>query len=281
MDSIIKTLSAGLASLLLCIGQAAPACISQDDNLHAQSAAAQLQARFPDPNLSYLALDNSGSVLAERWPDADSPVPIGSLIKPFLALAYARTHDYFPEYFCAGKKTCWLYRGHGKLGLRHAIGFSCNSYFHQLISDAEPDFARATLNDYHLTADSREPQRLLAESQATPMALALAYLHLALDRREPATQLVLQGMALSAQHGTAKAVAAELPSLPALAKTGTAPCIHTPKAPGDGFAVILAPRDHPRLVMLVRLHGRPGSMAAATAAKMVAAIENRETRPLR
>jgi cell division protein FtsI/penicillin-binding protein 2 len=81
---------------------------------------------------------------------------------------------------------------------------------------------------------------------------------------------------LSAQKGTAKAAGAELRHLPALAKTGTAPCTHPRKAPGDGFALVMAPADHPRTVLLVRLHGRPGSMAAGIAGRMIAAVESNE-----
>ncbi len=276
MDSVAKATSAGLSIVLLCLAQAAPASISQND-LHSQAAAALLETRFPDPDISFLALDGSGRVVAQRWTNPDIPVPIGSLIKPFLALAYGRTHDSYPEYTCVGKKTCWLDRGHGKLGIREAIGFSCNSYFHQLAAATEPGFAQATLRSFGLTDPSLDKPQFLRESQASPMALARAYLRLALDRQEPAEFAVLEGMAISARRGTAKAVGAELPWLSAFAKTGTAQCTHPKKAPGDGFAVVIAPADGPNLVLLVRLHGRPGSMAAAIAGKMVAAIENEQS----
>jgi cell division protein FtsI/penicillin-binding protein 2 len=205
-------------------------------------------------------------------------VPIGSLIKPFLALAYGRTHPAYPEYVCVGKKTCWLNRGHGRVDIRKAIEFSCNSYFYQLVSGAQPGFAQHTLKAFGLSDTSQNDISIL-ESREAPLTLARAYLEMAQDRQDPAAQEVLQGMSLSAQQGTAKAAGAELGWMSPLAKTGTAQCTHAKKAPGDGFAVVIAPSDHPRIVLLVRLHGRPGSMAAAVAGQMVAAIENRKAEP--
>ncbi len=216
--------------------------------------------------------------MAQRWEHPEREVPIGSLIKPFLAVAYGRTHASFPRFHCEGKTTCWLPRGHGTLGIRQAIALSCNSYFHQLVSDAEPGFAAPTLESFGLTAGVSEVGMVRQGGVASPLALAKAYLELVNHAQEEAEIPVLQGMMLSAQKGTAKAAGAELQHLPALAKTGTAPCTHQKKAPGDGFALVMAPADHPRIVLLVRLHGRPGSMAADVAGRMIAAVESNEQR---
>jgi cell division protein FtsI/penicillin-binding protein 2 len=275
LDPIAKTTSTKLALLLLFLAQTS-SCIPQED-LHSQATAALLETKFSDPDISFLALDGAGQILAQRWPDSEEPVPIGSLIKPFLALAFGRTHDTYPEYECMGKKTCWLERGHGRLGIREAIGFSCNSYFHQLVAAAGSGFAQPTLTSYGLTDTSLDTTNFLADSRVAPMTLARAFLQLARNRQQPAADVVLQGMAISARRGTAKAIGDQLPRISALAKTGTAPCTHPKKAPGDGFAVVIAPSDRPHLVLLVRLHGRPGSMAAALAARMVAAVENGQT----
>ena len=83
---------------------------------------------------------------------------------------------------------------------------------------------------------------------------------------------------MAARSGTAAAVSRELQGRGALAKTGTAPCIHRQKAPGDGLAMVMVPADHPRLALLVRVHGKPGSEAAAIAGRMIAAIENHTAR---
>ena len=230
--------------------------------------AAALARDFPDPYLNYILLDEKGRVLASRWPEADKEIAIGSLIKPFLAVGYRRTHNGFPKYRCVGKKTCWLPRGHGVLGIREAIAVSCNSYFHQLIANAGPDFAAPTLESFGL-----EEEGQTESGHASPARLANAYFELAGSTRDDAVGPVLSGMAMSARSGTSKAVHSDLPDIPAMAKTGTAPCTHTKKAPGDGLAVVIAPADHPRVLVLARVHGRPGAFAADVAARMIAATE--------
>jgi len=52
----------------------------------------------------------------------------------------------------------------------------------------------------------------------------------------------------------------------------TAPCAHQPKAPGDGFALVMFPAESPKLLLLVRGHAMPGSKAAGIAARMLAQI---------
>jgi cell division protein FtsI/penicillin-binding protein 2 len=255
--------------VLLCFAQSNGSSQAGAGDLHSQAAAALLQREFSSPDLSYLALDGAGGLIAQRWDAAQREVPVGSLIKPFIAVAYGRTHPSFPSYRCTGKKTCWLPRGHGNLALRDAIAFSCNSYFHQLYTHAEPGFARPVLESFGLN-----PETDGHSGTASPMALARAYLKLAKEPRDREMTAVTDGMALSAQLGTGKAAGAELHNVPALAKTGTAPCTHSRSAPGDGFAVVIMPADHPAMLLLVRVHGKPGSLAAGVAGKMLAAIEN-------
>lgn len=245
---------------------ATPHAAAQD--LHAQSAKAALERDFNDPDLSYILLDENGQIMAERWEHSGSDIPVGSLLKPFFAVAYGRTHHSFPTFYCAGKKTCWLPRGHGALHIREAIAFSCNSYFHQLVASAGRGF-RPAMEGFDLHTSG---ERTL--STAAPLALARAYLELTRHSQEAEVRPVLDGMVLSAQRGTAKAIAKELPAMTALAKTGTAPCTHAKKAPGDGFALVMAPADHPRAVLLVRLHGKPGFMAADLAGRMIAKVED-------
>lgn len=257
--------------LALCVGEFGVSSRGKAQDLHTQSAAALLARHFDDPDLSYLLLDENGEVIAQRWEHVERELPVGSLVKPFLAVAYGQTHHTFPEYRCTGKKTCWLPRGHGKLQIRDAIALSCNSYFHQLVADAGPQFAQA-LKSYPIAFSATGS----AAGWARPVALAQAYLELTRHARDPAILPVLQGMALSAQTGTGKAAGEALQHTPALAKTGTGPCTHTKKAPGDGFALVMSPADHPRAVVLVRLHGRPGFLAAGVAGHIIAAVEGRE-----
>jgi cell division protein FtsI/penicillin-binding protein 2 len=261
-----------IAVLLISLGQdvARPCARAQD--LHAQSASALLARDFGDPDLSYLLLDEDGRIVAQRWDGPEREIPVGSLTKPFMAVAYGRTHRSFPKFRCTGKKTCWLPRGHGVLWVREAIAFSCNSYFHQLVAGAGRGFGPAMESfDLHAPASADGPRSL---ATASPLALARAYLELTRHAQEREVRPVLQGMALSARSGTAKAVATELPALTAMAKTGTAACTHKKKAPGDGFALVMAPADHPRTVLLVRLHGRPGFIAAGVAGRMIAEVES-------
>ena len=253
---------------MLCVGQrAAPARATAQD-LHAQAASAVLAREFSDLDLSYLLLDEKGQIIAQRWEHPERDVPVGSLVKPFLAAAYGQTHATFPEFRCTGMKTCWLARGHGRLQIRDAIAFSCNSYFHQLVAGAGPNFAHA-LKGYPV----HMPVSGSASGLASPLALAKAYLELTRHPRDSAVLPILEGMARSAERGTGKAAGAELPHSSALAKTGTAPCTHPKKAPGDGFALVMAPAGNPRAVVLVRLHGRPGFIAAGIAGRMIAAVE--------
>ena len=248
---------------------ASPASGGQD--LHSQSAEAVLSRDFGDPDLSYLLLDEEGRIISQRWENAERDLPVGSLTKPFMAVAYGRTHGSFPVFRCVGKKTCWLPRGHGRLGITEAIAVSCNSYFHQLVAAAGNGFGPAMENfDLH----PRGAAGVHSITTAAPLLLARAYLDLTKHAAEPGVHAVLQGLALSAQKGTAKSVAAELVSMTALAKTGTAECTHHKKAPGDGFAIVMAPADHPRVVLLVRLHARPGFIAAGIAGRMIAEVES-------
>jgi len=267
---------------LLLWGSTAEACVP---DLHSQSAAAVLRREFSDPGLSFLLLNEKGEVIAQRWPSPERDTPVGSLIKPFLAVAYGRTHDSFPVFYCHGKKTCWLPRGHGELGVTQAIAVSCNSYFHQLLAEAEPGFAAETLQGFGSTSQDstgRDKAELFEKGlgwQAAPLALVHAYLGLLNGSGDKPVAAVLDGMALSASSGTASAVDSELRRIRALAKTGTAPCIHRKKAPGDGLALLMVPADHPRLLVLVRLHGKPGSAAAAVAARMIGAVEKSGSHP--
>ncbi|MCC6342024.1 MAG: hypothetical protein IT166_07495 [Bryobacterales bacterium] len=202
--------------------------------------------------LSFLRMDaHTGRVLERQWRDGRA-VDSGSLAKPFIALAYAQSHQFrYPEITCA---RCWLPRGHGKIGIREAIAQSCNTYF---------DALRAALGPGELDAVARR-FGLRGAGKARPEELLAAYIELTRRAGEPGVDDILEGMRLAARSGTAKRLARD-----ALAKTGTAPCTHVPKAPGDGFVVVLYPAIQPRVALLVRLHGRPGSYAAAEAARLL------------
>src|SRR5271157_3131717 len=104
-------------------------------SLFAQSAGQILTRDFPSGAVSFLLLDaRTGTVLASRWDNPEAPIALGSLVKPFTALAYGEHHAFrYPMHTCHGTATgCWLPRGHGDVDLSSAIAYSCNSYFRVL-----------------------------------------------------------------------------------------------------------------------------------------------------
>jgi cell division protein FtsI/penicillin-binding protein 2 len=162
--------------------------------------------------------------------------------------------------------------------LQAAITQSCNAYFLALGRDLTVGEANATLAAYDLppvnAADKAMTLAGLSPSwQVTPRALAAAYLRLESDAVRNRFRPLLEGMRESAKVGTARAVSAALPATAVLAKTGTAPCRHTPRAMADGFTVIFFPAEDPRLFLLVREHGVTGAASAAVAGRMLRALE--------
>ena len=83
---------------------------------------------------------------------------------------------------------------------------------------------------------------------------------------------LIAGMAQSGNEGTGAGVDRALRHTHALVKTGTAPCTHSDRAPGDGFAIVLVPADEPEILLMVRLHGAPGAQAARAAGQMLARL---------
>jgi cell division protein FtsI/penicillin-binding protein 2 len=276
------------ALLLACLpsnGRAGPAVSgdakSAESSLFAQSAAETLDRDFPSRDISFLLLDaRTGRTLASRWERLDSPIPLGSLVKPFTALAYGEQHDFhYPAHTCRGTATgCWRPHGHGEIGLTPAIAYSCNSYFSMLTAnltaaDVAPIAAHFGIESPDRDASGPALAGVGSRWRISPARMARAYLELIRRREQPGVREVLAGMAQSAQHGTGAEVDRALPYPDALAKTGTAPCTHSPRAPGDGFVVVLTPTDQPRLLLMVRVHGVPGAQAAKTAGQMLRRIE--------
>jgi cell division protein FtsI/penicillin-binding protein 2 len=250
-------------------------------SLFAQAAAEILNRDFPADTISFLLIDvPSGRVLASRWENLGAPIPVGSLVKPFSALAYGEHHAFlFPTHICRGTSSgCWRPRGHGTVDLPTAIAYSCNSYFRMLTE-------RMTAADVAPTAISfgLEPPApgtagpVLAglgnRWLISPMSMAHAYLELARRRDQPGVRQILAGMAQSAEKGTGAEVDRALPFPDALVKTGTAPCTHANRAPGDGFAIVMTPSDDPKILLMVRVHGVPGAQAAKIAGQMLRSVK--------
>ena len=266
------------ASLALTAGGSAMAR-AQESALFAQSTSAVLERQFGCADLSWLLVDRSARVLAQKWPDAGKPIAPGSLLKPFLASAYGEQyHLRYPSLFCAGTADrCWYAHGHGKMGLEEALAQSCNAYFLHLAESLDQASIRATGTrcGLHLPEQKLEDADMIGLTgvwRETPLCLAQAYLTLLQDRSAPSRDRIAAGMKAAAQHGTARGASIAFASQDLLAKTGTASCQHRPRATADGLAILLYPAAAPRFLLLTRQHAATGAQAARYAGAMLHAI---------
>jgi cell division protein FtsI/penicillin-binding protein 2 len=226
---------------------------------------------------SYVLIDaDTRGIVRSRWDDSDRPVPVGSLIKPFTALAYAQEHGFaYPTFTCRGSAdSCWLPTGHGSIGIVEAVAGSCNAYFQQLAEHVSPESFGATLTAFGLrsslaTASVSAMVGLGDTVRLAPSAVARAYAELAARANQPGVTSVLDGMMASARGGTGRAVGAALGATDAFVKTGTGPCCHSPRGGGDGYTVVVYPADRPRLVLLAQAHGRTGAETADAAGEIL------------
>ena len=290
MDSLKKLAMLGVLGSMLCLqlllraGAQSTQPQKQDSppkTLFSQSAIRILDSEFRDPRISYLLFDARTQVLlSSRWEDAARPIALGSLVKPFTALAYAETHNFeYPTHVCKGEASgCWQAHPHGELGIVLAIAVSCNSYFRALAAGLKGEQLLSTANTFgfdapnpELTGDSL--MGLGEQWRISPLHMAHAYLELHRRRDQPGVRELLSGMAQSAQRGTGAGVDRALKPTEALVKTGTAPCAHTPSAPADGFVVALVPANQPEILLMIRVHGAAGAKAALTAGRMLKRLE--------
>ena len=236
---------------------------------------------FQNDGVSFLLLDaRTGAVLASRWERPERPIPLGSLVKPFTALAYGEQHSFsYPAHICHGTSTgCWLPRGHGDIDLTAAIAYSCNSYFRMLTAKMSAADVLPVAHTFGIQSPNPTSSGVslagIGESWLiSPLSMANAYLELVRRRDQPGVRQVLAGMEKSARQGTGAEVDRALQHRNALAKTGTAPCTHLKSAPGDGFVIAMLPTDDPQILLMVRVHGMPGAQAAKTAGRMLRRIE--------
>jgi len=236
-------------------------------------------ADLPLENVDYVVADfATGQIVVEHWRDPQTASP-GSLLKPFVALAYGRKNGLvFPDLDCTGE-TCWLPGGHGLVGIVKAIAHSCNTYFRRLaiaVSPSEAGFESSRLG-LRAPPPGSTPESLWglrADWLITPHELLRAYTESVRRRSEPEASIVLEGLRRAAREGTAAALAARLLQ-DAYAKTGTAECAHARNADGDGFAIAVYPTDAPRYAVVTRIHGQTGRTTAAAAATLLEALTTR------
>lgn len=258
----------------------APDITNRSAALQEQSTARLLGQRFPEQNISYLLLDaRTGNLITARWENVSQPLPMGSLLKPFTALAYGEAHSFrYPQYVCRGQAGgCWRPRGHGRIGITEAVAHSCNAYFRALAGQVPAEDLSAVLARYGVNAtdptDSASAKIGVGDVwKVPPLEMAHAYLELASRSSDPGAEDLAAGMLLSARLGTGSAVDSALGGNRARVKTGTAPCVHAHKLPGDGYAVVLYPAESPRFLLLVQVHGVSGSKAAVTAGRMMRVV---------
>ena len=267
------------------LGKAVPASASERpsvrNSLYAQSAAELLQREYHSSEVSFLLLDaHTGAVLASHWDNPEQPIPLGSLLKPFVALAYGEAHQFrYPTHLCKGEAGgCWLPRGHGEIGVTSAIANSCNAYFRMLTAnmnstDVLPAATRFGLDPPHSELSGPDLIGVGNRWLISPLHMARAYVELNRRRDQPGASEAIAGMAQSARQGTGSEVDRALRYSGALVKTGTAACTHSAHAPGDGFVVALVPAEQPELLLMVRVHGVPGAKASVVAGQMLSRIE--------
>ncbi|HLK18782.1 MAG TPA: penicillin-binding transpeptidase domain-containing protein [Bryobacteraceae bacterium] len=232
-----------------------------------QSIGTAMNRAFADPKVSYLL---TGCVhnreICSRWNHPMDPARVGSLLKPFTALAYGASHAFrFPTFFCEGTASnCWLPQGHGRMGIVSGLANSCNAYFLELASHVpEQDLAEAAekfgLSAPPPDADAGALIGLGSAWQVSPFAITRAYSELIARSAEPGVNQILAGMALSGQSGTGRGVGRG-----AYVKTGT--------AANDGYVIALFPAEAPKFNLLVRVHGATGAQAAWVCGKMRAYV---------
>jgi len=253
---------------------------SSTSSLFSESAAKILQRAYGQSETSYLLVDaNSGALLTAHWENPDKPIPLGSLVKPFTALAYAESHNFqFPTYACKGKANgCWQDQPHGELNLTAAISLSCNAYFLQLAAHVPAERLISIADSFGLNVpnENATPANLIGlgdQWQIAPLRMARAYLELIRRKHAPGVGPIIEGMRQSALQGTGAAVGRQLKHS-ALTKTGTAPCTHSRWAPADGFTLALVPAEKPEILLLIRMHSVTGAKAAETAGRMLRDME--------
>lgn len=246
----------------------------------AQSAIQILNRESQDARISYLLFDARTQVLlSSRWEDPSRPIPLGSLVKPFTALAFAQAHDFqYPKHICRGAASgCWQLHPHGDLDIVSAIAVSCNSYFRALAANLSGEQLVSTATAFGLESPNPELSGdslmgLGEQWRISPLHMARAYLELYRRRDQPGVSELLSGMAQSAQRGTGAGVGHALKQTDALVKTGTAPCTHPHSAPADGFVVALVPANQPEILLMIRVHGVAGAKAAVTAGRMLSRL---------
>jgi stage II sporulation protein D len=205
----------------------------------------------------------------------DAPYPVGSLLKPFVAKAWARAYsgERTPSLACDRRSGCWRPSGHGRSDLARALAVSCNAYFRALATEVPLDGLGATLASdgfivpEPLTADTAIG--LVVEGRAvlaTPSALLHSYRRLTREpweAGEPVRREVLAGLREGALSGTASGIA----RWGYWAKTGTVPSVDGRALSTTGWVIAI---DDAGWAILGLLPDGTGTLAAQALAGRLA-----------
>lgn len=226
------------------------------------------------PRLQIWVRDASGAIT--EGAEAERPIAVGSLQKPFVAEAWAATHPgaASPRFRCGPDAGCWLAAGHGDLGLPRALALSCNTYFRRLAAATPMAGLEASLRAAGFTRGPRSAEEAIGlpggegPLRIAPAALLAAYA--ALTRvpwaaGEPVRGEVLAGLREAGLEGTAKALGRR----GYWAKTGTVPASDGDPLRTCGLALAV---DDAGWGILARLEPGTGREAAAAMADTLARL---------
>ena len=210
---------------------------------------------------------------------SDRPLPAGSLLKPFVAKAWARGHagHRTPRTRCDAASGCWIHAGHGALGLSRAIALSCNAYFRALAA-ATPESTLVVVlrEEGFLVPDPLSAEEAVgldrdAAVAVRPDALLRAYVRLTREpwaEGEPARRELLAGLRDNATSGTARG----LGRYGFWAKTGTVPALDGRPLATSGLTI--AVDDAGRAVLGLLPHGTGREAARALSTSVAAGRPN-------
>jgi len=201
----------------------------------------------------------------------DRLMPMGSLLKPFVARAWARAHPGAepPVVRCERDSGCWLPSGHGGVGLVRGLSLSCNTYFRALAADTPEAVLADTLGAEGFAVPrpvSPEAAIGLVDDTggvvARPGAVLRAYVRLVSAPWETGEEVrgaVLAGLRESALTGTASGIGRR----GFRAKTGTVPALDGRPLATSGWVVAVDDSGWAVLALLPRGTGREAARALA------------------
>ncbi len=218
-------------------------------------------------------------LLTWRWEDArlvmdpgatDDPVAVGSLVKPFLAKAWAQAHpDQAPPHVnCGPKDGCWQRPGHGRLDLARALSVSCNTYFRTLVEATPLEHVNRVLAQEGFLGVVKEPRQALGLVEGLrirPSDLLAAYRRL-VRTPWPLGESLRRSLLLGLREAALTGSASGLQVRGYYAKTGTSPTTDGHPAHTTGWVTVL---DEVGWAVLARLtHGTGKEVADLLAEPM-------------